>query len=174
MALVIVETLSETPLTPDEPTDTDFRILSCMAERNGAWRYSLLSRDRLRMLCTFESPDAESVRESYRKAGGVFNRIWTGSLITPESQPQPHETRLTVVESSAPNGFNDQAWEEAKRQLLPYYTEQGAEWIQSYRSLDRSRLISELNAPNIKAIADAYERFGIPCDRIWSAHLIKP
>ncbi len=35
MSLVIVETLADFPLTPEEPTDTDHRVLACLAERNG-------------------------------------------------------------------------------------------------------------------------------------------
>nr|WP_322505517.1 hypothetical protein [Chroococcidiopsis cubana] len=58
------------PLTPESPTDTNLRVLACLAERNVTWRYSLLSRDRLASNLYFDAPDIESVRESYRKGGG--------------------------------------------------------------------------------------------------------
>jgi Protein of unknown function (DUF4242) len=74
MSLVIVETLVDYPLTSEKLTDTDLRVLACLGERQATWRYSLLSSDRHRMLCLFEAPDAESVRESYRKGGGSFTQ----------------------------------------------------------------------------------------------------
>lgn len=98
MSLVIVEILADSPLTPESPTDTDLRVLACLAERNATWRYSLLSRARLRMICTFDAPDAESVRESYRQGGGIFSRIWARELIQPQGiQPQRHPSMLNPV-----------------------------------------------------------------------------
>ncbi|TVQ26017.1 MAG: DUF4242 domain-containing protein [Leptolyngbya sp. DLM2.Bin15] len=171
MAIIIVETLSDTPLTPDEPTDVDFRILNCLQERNGTWRYSLLSRDRHRMLCTFDSPDAESVRESYRKAGGFFNRIWTGEHLSPvEPLANRQMNALMIVESFSSSGFSDPWW----HKLLSSYVEQETDWIQSYRSLDQSRLVCELNTANSEAIANAYDQLAFPYDRIWPAILIQP
>jgi hypothetical protein len=166
MAIVIVETLSDTPLTPDEPTETDFKILSCLEERNGTWRYSLLSRDRHRMLCTFNSPDAESVRESYRRAGGFFNRIWTGDILSAaESSSHSPGTGLTIVESHSSSSVSDLLWQK----LLDSHTAHGNAWIQAYRSLDQTRLVCELATTDVGAIAAAYDEVGLPCDRIWPA-----
>jgi hypothetical protein len=47
------------------------------------WRYSLLSADRHRMICTFEAPDAESVRQAYRQADVGFSKVWTAQVIEP-------------------------------------------------------------------------------------------
>ena len=175
MALVIVETFSNDPLTPEEPTETDDRILSCLAERQGKWRYSLLSHDRLRMICTFEAPDAESVRESYRRGGGEFNRIWTGEIIKPDGiQPQRDEAILKVFEVTYPVGFTQEQWDETNRYVLPYYAERGVEWVQSYVSRNRIRVFCELNAPNVEVIREAHRKIGMPFDRVWSALVIAP
>lgn len=174
MSLVIVETLADSPLTPESPTDTDRRVLACLAERNGTWRYSLLSRDRLRMICTFDAPDAESVRESYWRGGGVFSRIWAGELLKPEGKPpQRHEANLKVIEGSYPP-IGQEEWDEVSRKTLSCYAERGIEWIQSYLSLARTRLICELNAPDAESVREAQHRVGVPFDRVWSAIFIKP
>ncbi len=174
MAIVIVETLATEPLAPENPTDTDLRVLGCLAERNATWRYSLLSSDRLRMICTFEAPDAESVRTSYRQAGGFFSRIWSGEWLTPEGrQPQPQASQLKVMEGTyAPIGAA--ALNDLSHQTLSCYAERGIEWIQSYLSHDRTRLICELNAPDAESVRAAQHRIGVPYDRIWSALIIKP
>jgi Protein of unknown function (DUF4242) len=175
MVLAIVETLSDSPLTPEEPTDVDYRVFDCLTERNATWRYSLLSVDRHRMICTFDAPDAESVRQSYRKAGGFFNRIWAGEIIQPEGdRPQRNEAILKVFEGTYPGGFTQEQWDEGNRLILPCYATQGVEWIQSHVSLDRTRLVCELNSPDAETIREAHRRFNIPFDRVWSAMIIQP
>jgi hypothetical protein len=174
MSLVIVETLADSPLAPEEPTATDLRVLDCLTERQATWRYSLLSSDRLRMICTFDAPDAESVRESYRKAGGVFNRIWTGELIKPEGvQPQRNLSILKVAEATFPSGFTQAEWDRANR-AAPCYADRGVEFIQSYLSLDRIHMICEYNSPDAEVIRQTRYKLGIPCDRVWSAMIIAP
>lgn len=174
MPLAIVETLADSPLTPESPTDTDLRVLACLTERNATWRYSLLSRDRLRMICIFDAPDAESVRESYRKGGGAFSRIWAGESLQPQViQPQRHPSLLKVIESTYPP-LGQAEWNALSSKTLSCYAERGIEWIQSYLSRDRTRLICELNAPDAQPVREVQHRVGIPFDRVWSAMLIKP
>ncbi|HBL59102.1 MAG TPA: DUF4242 domain-containing protein [Cyanobacteria bacterium UBA8803] len=174
MSLVIVETLADHPLNPEEPSNTDMQVLSCLAERNATWRYSLLSSDRQRMICTFDAPDAESVRESYRKGGGFFSHIWAGELITPEGlQPQRNKSLLKVIEGTYPP-IGQEEWQEANSKTLTCYADRGIEWIQSYISRDRTKVICELNAPDTESVREAQHRVGIPFDRVWSAMLIQP
>ncbi|MBE9029013.1 DUF4242 domain-containing protein [filamentous cyanobacterium LEGE 11480] len=175
MSLVIVETLSDAPLTPDEPTETDFRILSCVTERQGEWRYSLLSNDRRRMICTFDAPDAESIRDSYRKAGGFFSQVWTAEAmkLAIKQSPRNQET-LKVFEVTYPNELSAADREATTQKLMSNLTHQGVEWVQSYVSKDRSKLICELNAPDNGVVESAHEELGLSCDRMWPAMLIAP
>jgi hypothetical protein len=63
------------------------RLDPCLEVRNGAWRRSTLSKDKLRMVCEFEAPDAESVREACRTAGVAFERVWTADVYAVEDYP---------------------------------------------------------------------------------------
>jgi hypothetical protein len=172
MSLVIVETTTDRPLTPEMLADT--RVLDCLEARNGKWRYSLLSADRQRMICTFDAPDAESVRGSYRKVGVEFDRMWTAEMRTPEAgEPEWNETALTVFECTYPRLTEDE-WKEVNRDILAWYAEHGVEWVRSYVSRDRTRMISELNAPDAEVIREAYGKFGIAVDRVWRAEVLKP
>ena len=83
MALVIVERSFGEPVQSGE--------IQAMADR-GAWclemygvRFvrSFISIDRRRMICLYEAPDADSVREAQRKAGVPFERIWTATIHEP-------------------------------------------------------------------------------------------
>ena len=175
MSLVIVETLADEPLYPDQPTDTDYRVLNCLAERSGTWRYSLLSSDRLRMICTFDAPDAEAVRQSYHRGGGAFNRIWAGELVVPEGDGLERQgDRLHVVESVFPKELTDEDWQQMNRQMLPCFAERGVELVQSYLSRDRKRMICELNAPDAEVIREAHRKVGVPFERVWAGRAIEP
>ncbi|XHX77632.1 MAG: nickel-binding protein [Stenomitos frigidus ULC029] len=80
-------------------------------------------------------------------------------MLKPEGiQLQRNPTLFKVAEGTYPP-FSDEDWNEANRQLLACYVEQGIEWIQSYISLDRTKVITELNAPDIKSI-QAVQRKG--------------
>jgi hypothetical protein len=175
MSLVIVETLSDSPLILEKLLDPHNQILICLAERNATWRYSLLSSDRHRMICTFDAPDAEAVRESYRKGGGFFSRIWTGEVVLPEDNPPPrNDANLKIFEATFPEGLTQEQWDTGNRQILPCYAERGVEWVQSYLSRDRTRLVCELNAPDTEGVREAHRKAGIAFDRIWSAMVLQP
>jgi hypothetical protein len=174
MSTVVVETLSTTPLTPENPTETDYQILDCLGARLGTWQYSLLSSDRLRMLCVFEAPDAESVRESYTKAGGAFDRIWSAHRTMPASPPQASGTPLTVVESIYPKGFTADQWQATQAALQSGWAEAEVAWVKSYIALNHSRGFGELHASDAEAIQAAYRYLEIPLSRVWSAKVIQP
>lgn len=64
---------------------TEFAVIDAIADR-GSWcleqhRVQFLrtyfSTDRLRMLCMYAAPDAESVRLAQTQAGLPFERVWT-------------------------------------------------------------------------------------------------
>jgi hypothetical protein len=114
------------------------------------------------------------VRESFRKGGGVFNRMWAGELIKPEGvQPQRNPSILRAAEATCPNGFTQAEWDQAKR-AAPCYADRGVEFIQSYVSLDRTSAICEYNSPDAEVIRQTRYKFGIPCDRVWSSMVIAP
>lgn len=175
MTLIVVETTVERPFTAEGLQDADRRVMPCLEARDAKWRYSLLSSDRQRMICTFEAPDAESVRESYRKGGVEFSKIWVAQIIAPEGgSPVWNEPFLKVFEGTYLGGFSDEQWQEANRLILPCYAQLNVEWIRSYISFDRTRIVCELNAPDAEVIRESHRKFGIPFDRVWSAQLLKP
>jgi hypothetical protein len=82
MAHVIVEVEFQVPLTDEEHRRMGKLVDECVGARHGQWQRSYLSSDRLRMVCEFEAPDAESIREGYRSAGAPFVRVWTAERYT--------------------------------------------------------------------------------------------
>jgi len=87
MARVIVEYVYTEPFTDERYTASAKKLDPCLEVRNGMWRRSSLSVDRLRMTCEFEAPDAESVREALRTAGIPYDRVWTANVYAVEDYP---------------------------------------------------------------------------------------
>ncbi len=81
MSRVIVERIFESPHSEEDLAAAGIRQRPCLAIYGVEWRRSVLSSDRLRMICEYDTPDAESVRKVQREAGNGFNRIWAGEVI---------------------------------------------------------------------------------------------
>lgn len=175
MSLILVETAAEQPITFEWLSEADQRITPCLQEREATWQYSLLSSDRHRMICIYDAPDAEALRASYRKATVEFSKIYPVEIIEPAGiVPGWNEPILKVFEGTYPDGFTDEQWHEASRLILPCYEQHGVEWIRSYVSLDRTRMVCELNAADAEIIRQAHRKAGIVFDSVWSAQLLKP
>ena len=78
--VVVIEQVFDPPLTDEEHSRIGKRVDGCLEVRNARWMRSYLSADRKRMVCEFDAPDAQSVRDAYRAAGVAFERVWAAEL----------------------------------------------------------------------------------------------
>jgi hypothetical protein len=81
MPCIIVERTFDRPPSDDDLTAAGIRERPCLKLYGVAWRRSVISADRLRMVCQYEAADAESVRKVQREAGNAFDRVWAGDMI---------------------------------------------------------------------------------------------
>jgi hypothetical protein len=88
MASIIVEYTFARPISDEELGKSAKKLDSCLEIRNGAWVRSSLSEDRKRMICEFDAPDAESVREALRVSGQDFERVWPAQVFAVEQYPE--------------------------------------------------------------------------------------
>src|SRR5438309_10410790 len=98
MARVIVEQIFTEPFTDEHYAKFAKQLDPCLDVRDGLWRRSSLSNDRLRMTCEFEAPDAESVREALRSADIAYERVWTANVYAIEDYPEMMD-RLKALEA---------------------------------------------------------------------------
>ncbi len=101
MARVMVEYSYTEPFTDERYSESAKELDPCLEVRGGAWRRSSLSKDRLRMVCEFEAPDAEAVREALRAAKHSFERVWTADVYAAEDYPDA-AARLAAVVGKTP------------------------------------------------------------------------
>jgi Nickel responsive protein SCO4226-like len=82
MANMVLEQTFEKPITPEEMNAMAKRVDPCLEAHGATWVRSYVSSDRKRVICEFEAPDAEKVRESYRSAGVQFERVWSAEVFS--------------------------------------------------------------------------------------------
>ncbi len=100
MARVMAEQAFSEPFTDERYSAFSKTLDPCLEVRNGMWRRSSLSRDKLRMVCEFEAPDAESVREAFRASGIPFERVWTADVYAIEDYPELMKKLSRLTERS--------------------------------------------------------------------------
>jgi hypothetical protein len=80
MKLVIVERTMPAPVTLEQLAGAAASGSPCFEAHRVRLLRSLLSLDGLRVVCEYEAPDAEAVRQANRKAGLAFDRVWTADI----------------------------------------------------------------------------------------------
>jgi hypothetical protein len=81
MSRIIVERNFASPQSDADMAAVANRERPCLEVYGVAWRRSLVSEDRRRMVCEYEAADAESVRRVQREAEAQFDRIWAADVI---------------------------------------------------------------------------------------------
>lgn len=79
MELVIVERVFDEPVEIEALAATEEQFSWCREQYRVTYLRSYFSKDKKRMLCLYEAPDAESVRELQRTAGMPVERIWAAT-----------------------------------------------------------------------------------------------
>lgn len=82
-ANVLVERSFEEPVAFQHIQDLEEAGIGCLESRDVRFIRSYFSHDQTRMICLYEAPDAESVRQAQREAGVPFNDAWTFRAISP-------------------------------------------------------------------------------------------
>jgi Protein of unknown function (DUF4242) len=87
MATILVEQIFEPQLSDEAYGKLAKKLDPCLDAHDAIWCRSYISKDKTRVVCEFEAPDAESVREAMRSAGMPFERIWNAELVRIEDYP---------------------------------------------------------------------------------------
>jgi hypothetical protein len=139
MTYILVETRTEQPITLTQLGDEGERVFPCLTARNAQWHYSLLAQDRHRMVCIFDAPDAESVRQAYRTAQINFHRIWAADPRSLCPNPAPDDAPRWVLEGLR-RPLTEAEWQDLPQQF-PKHT---PAWMTAYLARDRRQMIWEL------------------------------
>jgi hypothetical protein len=81
MARIVVERSFNAPPSDNDLEEVADRERPCREIRGVTWQRSVMSKNRLRMICEYEAPDAETVRKVQVEAGAPFDRIYPVDVI---------------------------------------------------------------------------------------------
>ena len=82
MAVLVLEQTFDPPMTPEQLNEAAKKMDSCLEAYGARWMRSYLSKDRKRLICEFEAPDAEAVRSAARSAGAEFDACWPADMFS--------------------------------------------------------------------------------------------
>ena len=83
MEYVIVERVFDEPVEFGDIQAIEDRGAWCLEMHQVRFLKTYFSRDRRRMICLYEAPDAESVRIAQSKAEMPVERVWTTTIHEP-------------------------------------------------------------------------------------------
>ncbi|MGN6183771.1 MAG: DUF4242 domain-containing protein [Thermoanaerobaculia bacterium] len=77
MELVVVERSFEEPVSYEEIQARENESAWCLDVHRVKFLHTYLSKDRKRMICLYEAPDAEAVRRANETGGLPFEKVYT-------------------------------------------------------------------------------------------------
>ena len=80
MTTIVVERRFANPVSEADMMAFATRQQACLSNHRVTRRRSLVSQDRRRMICEYDAPDAESVRQVQRQAEGPFESVWIADV----------------------------------------------------------------------------------------------
>lgn len=85
----IVECSFDEPFTGEDERETASAIDRYLQEHGGHWVRSYYNKDRTRLICEFEAPDAATVRKAWEEAACPYDSVWVATVyehVTAESR----------------------------------------------------------------------------------------
>ena len=180
MECVIAEREFDQPIAFEDFRGIRARGAWCFDAYNIRYLGSHFATDGRRMICRYEAPDAESVREPSRKLDVPFERIWSATV---HERPRGGDERpertngrsaLVVVQRSfeQPRTFDD--LEGIAINGIWCFQLHDVRLVRSFFSRDGRRMICIYDAPDAEAVRQTQRQIGFPFDRAWTATAFEP
>jgi hypothetical protein len=173
---VLVERTFDPALRDEELRAVSRAVGKCLDLHRVRWRASFLARDRRRMLCHFEAPDAEAVRNVFRLAGTAVAGLWAVTvhgasdfLASGSSAEEADGGVLEQVAFAAPV-TSSQLRALARAHSEPYERSgaRGRTLLGAYVSRDRSRAVFLYRARDVEPIGDSRSAADVLVGRVWA------
>jgi len=176
MEPVVCERRIDPPMRIDDIPAMEAQAAWCLQQHRVSHVTSLLSLDGRLLLCLFEAPDAEAVRNVHRQIDKPFERIWPATIHAPPTVPAhaslaAKDGALVVVERcfAEPTDFMTiQAIEDRGAWCLDQHR---VRFVRTYFATDRRRMICLYLAPDAESVRRAQVQAGLPHAGVWAARL---
>jgi hypothetical protein len=172
MITVVVERTFPQPVAFGDIQAVEKRGAWCLEAHGVRFLKSYFARDRRRMICLYEAPDAESVRLAERKAGVPFDEAWSAEVIH-HVGPEPDADAI-VVERLLPRPLDEAAIRNAVADGAWCLQQYGCRIVWTYLRPDGRRCLCVFGAPDAESVRQTQKRIGIPFETAWPATVHEP
>jgi hypothetical protein len=172
VSMVVVERSFAEPVAFEDIQAIEKRGAGCLDSHGVRFLKSYFSRDRRRMICLYEAPDAESVRLAERKAGVPFEKAWTARPLR-HSGPELSGDAV-VVERDLPWPTDETAIRDAVARGSQCLEERGCRTVWTYLSTDGRRCVCVFAAPDAESVRESQRQIRMPFETAWPATLHEP
>lgn len=172
MSTVVVERSFDQAVAFEDIQAIEDRGAWCLEAHGVRFLTTYFSRDRRRMICLYDAPDAEAVRLAQTKAGVPFADAWPAGIVAHAAGPSEREP--IVVERTFDEPMDAVGLREAAAGAAWCLQAWGAQLELSYLSPDGHRCICVFTAPDAEAVRQAHKLSGLPFEAAWAATRHEP
>jgi hypothetical protein len=171
VSVVLVERSFPQPVSFEDIQAIEDRGAWCLEAHRVRFLRSYFSRDRRRMICLYEAPDADSVRLAQEKAGVPFETAWTTRVVHHAADGPGADA--VVVERTLLQPMNETAVRSAAARGAWCLEQRGCRSLSSYVSADGRRVVCVFSGPDAESVREAQKQVGMPFDVAWPATVIE-
>jgi hypothetical protein len=171
VSVVLVERSFPEPVEFEAIQRLGQRGAACLEAHRVRFLRTYFSRDRRRMICLYEAPDAESVRLVQQKAGVPFETAWT-SRVVPHGADVP-DGETIVVERTLPDPVDEAAILAAAVRGAWCLEQRRCRSVSTFLSGDGRRVVCIFAGPDAESVRQAQKQTGMPFDTAWPARVIE-
>jgi hypothetical protein len=172
MSVVVVERAFREPVEFAAIQALEDQGATCLEALDVRFVVSYFSRDRRRMICVYDAPDAEAVRIAQRRAGVPFETAWPAHVVRLEALENPD--RLVVVERRLEAAVDEAGVHALAGAGAGCLEAHGCRFLASYLAPDGRRTICLFEGPDAESVRSAQRRLHMPFDAAWPSTVHAP
>lgn len=165
MSTVVVERSFEAALTLEELGAAYGRGAHCLETNGVRFVRTYLARDRRRMVCLFEAPDAEAVRRVQTTFGLPVDRVWTARVVGPGGAEPAGDAVL--LERVLESPLDEESIRRISAENAGCLDEWGCRLVRSYLSLDGLRILCLFAGPDTESVRQSQRQGRLPFKSAW-------
>ena len=169
MELVLVERSFAQPVTFEDIQKQEEAGSWCLDTYNVRFLRTFFSKDRRRMVCLYEAPDAEAVRSAEQQAKVPFERAWTCQILQGKDiSADAAAKEYVIVERAFPSPVTADYISSAFRSARSCFDIHRASYLESFLGRDGLNMVCVFRAPDAEAVRTANNQAKAPYTDIWT------
>ena len=173
MSLVVVERALEEPREFSCLQALEAGARGCLQTHRVRPLRAIIARDRRNMICLYDAPDAESVRETQRVAGLPFSHVWAGLQVVDRPQELPPGYSHILVQRTVPEGTTPAQLEYFANDPKGCNGRLRIKHVAVFASHDCRRVCCLYHGPDLESVRAGNREMGAPYERLWIADVFE-